>query len=198
MEQKNGILVIRTNWKQPWSRKIVRVISYTMGLFGVLIPLAILIYALVSIVSGKGNPYDDNGMTVSDVVLLNIICIIAVAFLCGWVPMLIKYMFPITYEVRDDSGILKIYRNGKDVFRASKREIINVQFITNVAKTSAGTEVTRGSQFGDTLQIDYYILRSNGKKKTKQFKMNLAWLEDTDRFSLRSFVTSFLRESVME
>jgi hypothetical protein len=198
MEQKNGILVIRTNWKQPWSRKIVRVISYTMGLFGVLIPLAILIYALVSIVSGKGNPYDDNGMTVSDVVLLNIICIIAVAFLCGWVPMLIKYMFPITYEVRDDSGILKINRNGKDVFRASKREITNVQFITNVAKTSAGTEVTRGSQFGDTLQIDYYILRSNGKKKTKQFKMNLAWLEDTDRFSLRSFVTSFLRESVME
>ena len=194
MEHNKNVLVIKTNWKLPWTRKAVRIANYTIGLGGVLMPLVSLIYTLVSIVSGKGNPYAENGMTVSDVVLLNILCILAVAFMCGWIPMLIKYLFPITYEVRDDSGILKIYRNGKDVFSASKQEITNVQFITTVAKTSAGTEVTRGSQFGDTLLIDYYFLRSNGRKKAKQFKMNLAWFEEIDRLYLRRFIDCFLQE----
>ena len=183
--------MIKTNWKLPWSRKIFRLVSYTIGLFGVLIPLTILVYTLVSIVSGKGNPYDENGMTVSDVVILNLFCILAVSVICGWIPMLFKYFFPITYEIRDDSGILKINRNGKDVFSASRNEITNVQFITNVVKTSAGTEITRGSQFGDILQIDYYVLRTNGRKKTKQFKMNLAWFNESDRLYLRQFIDSF-------
>lgn len=195
MEQNNDGLVLKTNWKLPWSRKITRVASYTIGLFGVLIPLAILVYTLVSIVSGKGNPYDENGMTVSDVVILNLFFILAASFICGWIPMLFKYLFPITYEVKNDSGNLIVNRNGKNIFNSGKNEITNVQFITNVAKTSAGTEITRGSQFGDTLQIDYYVLRSNGRKKTKQFKMNLVWLDESDRFRLRMFVASFLQGS---
>lgn len=195
MERNNDGLVMKTNWKLPWSWKITRVASYTIGLFGVLIPLAILVYTLVSIVSGKGNPYDENGMTVSDVVILNLFFILAASFICGWIPMLFKYLFPITYEVKNDSGNLIVNRNGKNIFNSGKNEITNVQFITNVAKTSAGTEITRGSQFGDTLQIDYYVLRSNGRKKTKQFTMNLVWLDESDRFRLRMFVASFLQGS---
>lgn len=65
MEQNNKVLMIKTNWKQPWSRKVARVVSYSLGLFGVLIPLAILVYTLVSIVSGKGNPYEENGICLS-------------------------------------------------------------------------------------------------------------------------------------
>lgn len=144
MEQNNKVLMIKTNWKQPWSRKVVRVVSYSLGLFGVLIPLAILVYTLVSIVSGKGNPYEENGMSVIDIVILNIFCILAVSLVCGWIPMLFKYLFPITYEVKNDSGNLIVNRNGKNIFSAGRNEITNVQFITNVAKTSAGTEITRG------------------------------------------------------
>jgi len=191
MEQNNKVMIIKTNWRLPWTRKIVRVTSYTLGLFGVLIPLAIFVYTLVSVVSGKGNPYEENGMSVSDIVLLNLFCILVVSFICGWIPMLFKYLFPITYEVKNDSGNLIVDRNGKNIFSASRNEITNVQFITNVAKTSAGTEITRGSQFGDTLQIDYYVLRSNGRKKTKQFKMNLAWLNESDRLYLRQFIDFF-------
>lgn len=198
MEQNQDVLVVKTNWKLPWSKVIVRVLSFTLGIGGVLIPLAMLIYTIVSIALGKGNPYDKNGMTVSDVVIFNLLCILAVSFCCGWISMLIKYLFPITYEIKNYSGILSINRNGKNIFSAGKNEITNVQFITIVAKTSAGTEITRGNQFGDSLQIDYYVLLSNGRKKTKQFKMNLAWLEDMDRFRLRKFVTSFLQESDMD
>lgn len=110
--------------------------------------------------------------------------------------MLFKYLFPIEYEVKNDSGNLIINRNGKNIFSASKNEITNVKFVTNVVETSARTEIIRGSQFGDTLQIDYYVLRSNGRKKIKQFKMSLVWLVDNDRLNLRLFITSFLKENM--
>lgn len=184
--------MLKTNWKQPWTRRIVRVISFTLGIGGVLIPLAIIITTFVSLLSGKGNPHEDNGMKVSDVVIMNSLFILATCFVCQWIPMLVKFLFPVTYEVKDDSGNLYINRNGKNILRASRAEITNVQFITNVAKTSAGTEIARGSSFGDTLLIDYNVLRTNGRKKARQFKMQLTWLEDFDRLRLNQFIASFL------
>ena len=137
-------------------------------------------------------------MSVIDIVILNIFCILAVSLVCGWIPMLFKYLFPITYEVKNDSGYLIVNRNGKNIFSDSRNEITNVQFITNVAKTSAGTEIIRGSQLGDTLQIDYYVLSSNGRKKTKQFKMNLVWFNEIDRLCLRQFIDFFNKNDERE
>ena len=180
-------LIIKTNWKQPWTRKSLRVLSYLFGAAGVLMPLAILIRMLISALTGKGSTN-----AVSDVVILLFFIILGTCFLCWWPQTLVKYLFPITYEWKDEAGVLSVSKNGKTLLKAGRADITDVHFITHVVRTSAGTEVSRGSSLGDTLQIDYSVLRRSGRKASKQFKMSLAWIEDIDKVRLRQFIAGFL------
>lgn len=192
MEQKQfDILVLKTNWKQLWQRKIVRLCSYVFGIPGVLIMLAGIIETLASTTS---KPETGNGMKESEALIIFPICILILCFLCGWVSMLIKRLFPITYtfEAKADSGKLCIRRNGKIILCADKDNITSVQFVTNITRTATGAELTKGSSQGDTLLVDYTVNLSNGKKKNKKFKMMLSWLEETDRVRLKSFLNSVL------
>lgn len=184
-------LTIKTSWKQPWKRKSLRVLSYLLGIAGVLLPLAILLYTLISVLTGKGNPYADSGMKVSDTVIMDTLIMVGTCFVCLWPQTLVKYLFPITYAWKDEAGVLSMSRNGKTVFQAGRADITDVQFITHVVRTSGGMEVNRGSSFGDTLQIDYTVLRRSGRKSPRQFKMSLAWVEDIDKVRLGQFITDF-------
>lgn len=184
-------LTIKTNWKQPWTRKSFRVLSYVFGIAGVLLPLAVLLSTLISVLNGKGNPGAENGMKVSDEVILLSLLILGTCFLCWWPQTLIKYLRPITYEWKDEAGVLSMSRNGKTVFKAERADITDVHFITRVARTFGGLEVTRGSSFGDSLQIDYTVPRRSGRKSPRQFKMSLAWVEDIDKFRMEQFIAGF-------
>ena len=58
--------------------------SWLLGIAGVLMPLAVLLYQLISILTGKGDPHADSGMTISDtVIMLSIFMVLAEAFIDG-------------------------------------------------------------------------------------------------------------------
>lgn len=175
--QTDSILVLKTNWKQPWQEKGHRFLRIVVGFLGILIPLQLLISTLL----GHDSLFEDE---IPRLVILCIVVIFVTGYISCWIPMLITYFCPETYEISKESGHLRITCNKKEKLSVDITDIFGVTFIRTVL---GSTQILVGNPNGDQMVVDYRI-NAGGRLKKKRYTMELRWLKDEDRIRLRMFL----------
>lgn len=175
--QTDSILVLKTNWKQPWQEKGHRFLRTVVGILGILIPLQLLISTLL----GKDSLFEDE---IPRLILLCILIIIVTGYISCWIPMLITYFYPENYEISKESGRLRIMCNKKEKLSVGITDISGVTFMRTVLGSS---HILIGNPYGDQMILDYRI-NTGGRSKKKRYTMELRWLTDEDRIRLRRYL----------
>lgn len=177
------MLELKTNWKQPWQEKGIRILRILVGIIGLAIPL----HAVIALLSGNDDFLD---IFFNDSVFLFVLfCIFFVlitGYLSAWIPMLITYFFPETYEISKESGLLRIVCNKKEKLCVRMADIDKVTFVRRVLGNYA--RIPLGSAYGDEMAVDYRIQRPNGRYRKKRYTMNLRWFRDEDRYRLNAYM----------
>lgn len=176
--QTDSILVLKTNWKQPWQEKGHRFLRIVVGILGILIPLQLLLSTLL----GKDSLFEDEIPRLS---LLCIMIIFVTGYISCWIPMLITYFYPETFEISKESGRLRIMCNKKEKLNVS---IADIRGVTFIRKVLGSAQIPIGNAYGDEMMLDYQITNSGGRSRRKRYIMELRWFKDVDRLRLRRFL----------
>ena len=177
------MLELKTNWKQPWQEKGSRVLRILVGIIGLAIPLHIVIALLL------GNDDFFDALFDGNVFLLVFICfflVLITGYISAWIPMLITYFYPETYEISKESGLLRIVCNKKEKLCVRIADIDRVAFVRRVLGRYA--RVPLGSVYGDEMDIYYRIQRPNGRFRKKCYTMDFRWFRDEDRSRLYAYM----------